>query len=270
MGNQARSELRHCPDRLRGRSVVDLLFGRDAGPLGAWLGGHEKPQVICGDRASAYAEGARTGAPDAVQVADRFHLWQNLAKAVERCVAGHKNCLQEPVVSVADERPVVVEEAEPSGLMARRRREHHKLVHDLLAEGAGIRQIARHLGWGRHTVQRYARAATWHEMIVGQKPRPSSLDPFKPYLLRRISEGYLKATVLHREITGQGFTGSYGIVRAFVEQHRTSPNLSAVIKPPSVREVTGWICRHPDNRCRTGHRPAPSRSRPLPRTGHRR
>ncbi|WP_369809694.1 helix-turn-helix domain-containing protein [Actinoplanes sp. SE50] len=45
--------------------------------------------------------------------------------------------------------------------MAQRRREHHQLVHGLLAEGAGIRQIARHLGWGRHTVQRYARAATW-------------------------------------------------------------------------------------------------------------
>jgi transposase len=90
--------------------------------------------------------------------------------------------------------------------MAQPRREHHKLVHDLIAEGAGIRQIARHLGWGRHTVQRYARATTWQEMLVGQKPRPSSLDPFKPYLLRRISEGCRKATALHREIATQGFT----------------------------------------------------------------
>lgn len=66
-------------------------------------------------------------------------------------------------------------------------------------------------------------------------------------MLRRISEGCRKATTLHREVTAQGFTGSYGIVRAFVELHRTRPNLSVVTKPPSVREVTGWICRHPDH-----------------------
>jgi transposase len=84
-------------------------------------------------------------------------------------------------------------------------------------------------------------------MVVGQKPRPSSLDSFKPYPRRRIGEGCLKATVLHREVTAQGFTGGYGIVRAFVEQHRTHPDLNTTVKPVSVREVTGWICRHPDH-----------------------
>lgn len=66
------------------RRVVDLVPGRDASPLAEWLRQHESPAVICRDRASSYAEGARIGAPDAVQVADRFHLWQNLATAVER------------------------------------------------------------------------------------------------------------------------------------------------------------------------------------------
>lgn len=227
--------------------VVDLLPGRDAAPLAGWLGARSKPHVICRDRASAYAEGARLGAPDAVQVADRFHLWQNLAKAVERCVARHRSCLQEPVVAPVDEQHTAAESSQPDSAMARRRQQHHGLVHDLLAHGAGIRQIARQLGWGRHTVQRYARAATWQEMVVGQKPRPSSLDPFKPYLRRRIGEGCLKATALHREVTTQGFTGGYGIVRAFVEQHRIHPDLSTTVKPVSVREVTGWICRHPDH-----------------------
>jgi transposase len=227
--------------------VIDLLPGRDAAPLASWLHAHPKPQVICRDRASAYAEGSRTGAPDAVQVADRFHLWQNLAKAVERCVARYKSCLQESVVAPVDEPPAVTAVLEPTGAMAQRRREHHKLVHDLLDQAAGIRQIARYLGWSHNTVSRYARAATWQEMIVGQKPRTSSLDPFKPHLLRRIAEGCLKAATLHREITAQGFTGRYGIVRAFVEQHRIRPELSKVAKPPSVREVTGWICRHPDH-----------------------
>ncbi|MEV4517167.1 ISL3 family transposase [Dactylosporangium sp. NPDC049525] len=228
------------------RRVVDLLPGRDADPLTAWLQQHPGAQVICRDRASAYAEAARTGAPQAVQVADRFHLWQNLATAVERCVAQHKSCLQEPA-EVPAERSGTATVADPVGAMAERRRAHHALVHELLAQGAGFRQIARHLGWSHHTVSRYAHAATWQEMMVGQKIRPSQVDPFKTYLIQRIGEGCLKAATLHREVRAQGFAGSYAIIRKFVEQYRSTPDLTAVRRPPSVRQVTGWICRRPDD-----------------------
>jgi hypothetical protein len=58
--------------------------------------------------------------------------------------------------------------------------------------------------------------------------------------------GCLNASVLHREVVAQGCTGGYGIVRSFIEQHRTRPDLDATPKPLSTRQVTGWICRHPD------------------------
>lgn len=105
-------------------------------------------------------DGARTGAPAAVQVADRFHLWQDLTKAVEKCVAAHRGC-------PGRARRVSLRQPRAGGRRTRRgkfadtARRKHELVHALRAEGRDLREIARHLGWGLHTVQRYDHAATW-------------------------------------------------------------------------------------------------------------
>ena len=231
---------------------LDLLAGRDAGPLADWLAAHPGIEVICRDRSGAYADGARTGAPGAVQVADRFHLWQNLAKAAEKCVAAHRGCLAEPEPGPADgpepgpsfgpPRP------EPAGKYADRARRHHAIVHDLLAQGRGLREIARHLGWGLHTVQRYARAATWQELADGrwQQPRPSKLDPFKAHLDQRTGQGCGNGAQLFREISALGYDGSYSVVRGYLDQRRPA-KAPLPPAPPTVRDVTGWLTRHPDS-----------------------
>jgi len=231
---------------------LDLLEGRDAQPLADWLAAHPGVEVICRDRSGSYADGARTGAPDAVQVADRFHLWQNLAKAVEKCVAAHRCCLAEPAPAAPDA-PEPPEGAagqtapEPGGKFAERARRHHALVHELRAEGRGLREIARHLGWGLHTVQRYDRAATWQELVDGrwQAKRPSKLDPFKPYLDQHAGQGHGSFTRLFREIRELGYDGSYSVVRNYLD--RTRPEKAPLGEaPPTVRDVTNWLCRRPD------------------------
>jgi transposase len=233
---------------------LDLIEGRDARPLAEWLAARPGVEVICRDRSGSYADGARTGAPDAIQVADRFHLWQNLAKAVEKCAAAHRACLAEPAPPLVSEEPApalsepdAAGPTDPAGKYAERTRRHHALVHELRAEGRGLREIARHLGWGLHTVQRLDRAATWQELADGRwkGPRPSKLDSFKPYLDQHADGARGSIRRLFLEIQALGYDGSYPVVRDYLA--RNSPAREPLPPaPPTVRDVTNWLTRRPD------------------------
>ncbi|MFE5561584.1 ISL3 family transposase [Streptomyces sp. NPDC056544] len=230
--------------------VVDVLPTREAGPLATWLDRHPGVEIICRGRAGAYAEGARRGAPNALQVADRFHLWQGLGRAVETCVAAHRDCLRNPTPRAMlsqgtpppSERPQ--NDVAPVSRRAERKEAAHALVHEMLAQSHSRRAIARHLGWGLNTVLRYANAARWQDTIRGNRPRPSRLDPYKPYLERRFTEGCTSVTRLHSEPVAEQAPVTYGMVRAHIATLRGAPS-TAPPRSPTVRQVTGWLTRHP-------------------------
>ncbi|MFE2486461.1 ISL3 family transposase, partial [Streptomyces mirabilis] len=201
------------------RAPVDLLPEREAASFAAWLTEHPGVEIICRDRGGCYADGGRTGAPDAVQVADLWHIWHNLAEAVKRLVSRHQACLRDPAPAPGTAPDVVRPPVSHAGRLAARVERHHAAVHDLLRQGMGIRAVSRQLGLAVNTVRRYARAATWEELTTGRwQNLPSILDPHKPYLHQRWCEGHTVAVKLHAELRERGFTGSYSAVRDYLQR----------------------------------------------------
>jgi transposase len=240
------------------RRPVDLLGDREADTLAGWLRHHPGIDVICRDRSGAYAEGARTGAPDAVQVADRWHLWHNLAEAIEKTVIAHRGDLAEPEPEADSDDPPAVAPSTPSSASASadstpvesrlvtRTRERYAAVQQLLVEGMSISAICRTLRLDRKTVQRFARAETVDELLAKARNRGSLLDRFKPHLHERFNAGCTDAARLTEEITAMGYRGSDKTVRRYLHPFRatlTAPPAKPV--PPTVRAVTSWLTRRP-------------------------
>ena len=228
---------------------VDVLPDREARTFARWLRDHAGTRVICRDRAGAYAEAAGTSAPQARQVADRWHLWHNLAEHLEKVVARHHNCLAisaDPQPQQATH-PTLLDA--DSALVVRTRRRHEQ-IHALRAQGLGVKTIGRELGLARETVRRFVRAASVEDLLaVARDGRPSILDPFKQHLHERWDEGCRSAAQLFVEIRAAGYPGSYGTVRDYLRPFRTldvAPRVAA--RRPRVREVTAWMLRHPDTR----------------------
>ncbi|MEU7016005.1 ISL3 family transposase [Streptomyces sp. NPDC046385] len=233
------------------RRPVDLLPDREAATVAAWLAECPRVEVVCRDRAPFFAEGASTGAPTAVQVADRFHLWRNLGEAAERCVSRHRACLRVPFTVPGSESVTTPRATEagaspwPTGhRFADRTREKHAIVHGMLGEGHSRRAVARELRMTYRTVQRLADVASPEELFQGQwQNRRTKLDDFKPYLHERWAGGCTNAWTLWKEIQSHGYAGGYGAVRAYLRPFRDAVPDG---RPPSPRTVAGWILTHPD------------------------
>jgi transposase len=177
---------------LEHRRPVALLPDREAATLTQWLRDHPGVEIIARDRARAYADGARQGAPAATQVADRFHLLQNLVEALEQVFHTHRAALDAvnealrrqgvpvPDATVAVAVPPPLTPTTTPQKVAQRRAHRvtlHQQVWALRDQGWPGHAIATQLGIGKSTVFRYLRATT-----LPERARRSVLNPYKPYL----------------------------------------------------------------------------------------
>lgn len=242
---------------LERRCTVDLLPDRETETLARWLHQHPGVGIITRDRSQAYIEGIRQGAPQAMQVADRFHLLRNLFDALKRMFERRPKELREAEKKIAS----VISQLEndlpnntspqdegddlsPSGTIPRAPNSKESLstfrelrfseVKELQIQGLSQREIARRLGMARGTISRY--------FSVMQLPAKSAVPqctskvtPYLPYLQKRWDEGCRTGTSLFQEIQSQGFRGSYSSLwRALTKFPKNA------IMPSSNPVVDGW------------------------------
>ena len=210
--------------------------------MATWLQSHPSVGFIARDRSDLYADGARRGAPDAIQVADRFHLLKNLGDALEDA-----DTAPAPRLQPWQERMERESERRHAPWIAR-----YERVIALRANDAAIADIARDVGISGTSVYRYLRLAGppgWK----CYRARRTPLDPYKEHLRRRWDEGCHVATRLWREIRALGYARSYTNVSRFLAHLRLPVGQRPSIyrergtadKSPMPRQVAMLFVRRP-------------------------
>jgi hypothetical protein len=225
--------------------VLDLLPDRRAESLAAWLKRTPGVEIVARDRAGVYADGIRQGAPEAVQIADRWHLLRNLGDALQAIVERHHVIARRIAAEVAAGAPTAgtpVTEGPDAAMTppcpaahAGRRARFEEAVR-LHAAGVSLRQISRLLGTDCKTVRRWLRAG---DIPSWRRPRRGSmLDAHRDHLERRWAEGCRNAARLWRELASVGFAGGYTTVKAWAHNGaRLGPTWAGC--PPRIKDSRG-------------------------------
>lgn len=213
------------------RERVDVLPDRKAHTLETWLREYPGVEVVCRDSSGAYAEAVRRALPEALQVADRWHLWHNLAEAVRKEITAHSMCW-----ATAGLPP-------QQGIRAVTTRQRWQQVHDLLDKGVGLLECARRLHLGLNTIKRYARISQPERLVRAPQYRPTLVDPYRDHLRRRREQDpAVGATQLLAEIRELGYTGSLNLLYRYITQGRVEADRPAM----SPRRLTRYLLTPPD------------------------
>jgi transposase len=237
---------------LEHRRPVALLPDREAGTLAAWLRAHPGVAVITRDRSGAYAKGARTGAPEAVQVADRFHLLQNLAEMLEVVFTSHAKHLravdQARREAMGRNSTLLLPPAKPqkrAGFLAGARHERRKAQHEqvwaLHRQGWSGDRIGFRLGISRRTVCRHLRSEAFPERRTRRDAGRSQINPWQSVVIEHWNEGRRNGCTLLRELQRLGYRGSYATLMYYLRRLKT---LQGSMEPDTSRPVLAVVATH--------------------------
>lgn len=227
--------------------IVEVLPDREAETLETWLTVHPGVEIISRDRAGTYAQGARKGAPTALQVADRFHLLVNLSDALRRLFERKYEALQQeasqqqgsldpavssqgPVEATASLAPLTPTAIQQQARRARRLSRYEEVM-QLHQQGVSQVAIAALVGLNRNTVRRYLNASGFPE--IARPGKRSHLDPYKAYLQQRWAEGEHNGKHLVGELRERGYRQGQTIVYDYLRSLRKLPE---GIDPSEVRK----------------------------------
>jgi transposase len=210
---------------------VDLLPESSEAVVTAWLQEHPGVEIISRDRGDAYQAAATQAAPQALQIADRWHLLKNLGDALQTLLTRHTAALRKathPTASDAPEAspqdvlpplpPPTSRPRSPKAALMSAQREWqlatYQQVRELATHGWSVAAIARKLEITKQTVRKYRDMDTFLDRRISA--RPSLVEPYRAYVEQRWAAGCTEVKQLWDELQGQGFAGGYKSVWNFV------------------------------------------------------
>lgn len=203
---------------LQSHHPLDLLPDRKADTAAAWMAAHPEIELVSRDRGGDYASAAATGAPQARQCADRFHIFKNLGEALEGVLARHLAAHRTQLAQEANATPLSTEHVvhspklKPKQAAIKQAKRGERLacyqqVVTLRKLGYSQTAIAEQVGVAHSTVSRWLSGDTFPE----QQPRPRKmeLDAHLSYVRERWEAGCHNIAQLYRELVARGYTHSY-------------------------------------------------------------
>ena len=229
-----------------------LLPGRDQRTLATWFRKYPEIQIVSRDRSGVYATAAREGAPQARQVANRWHLLKNIGDVLERMMYRHMPLIRLVASELSPKKSPDPEPSVPAASLRRlerlkqqTRKKRHQRWTEVMAlhnKGCSFREISRITSLPRVTVSRWVRSGTFPEMST-RPPKRGLLDPWREWLKEQRESGNYNASRIWREMVARGFTGSETIVRDAVAKWRKgwNPPVTTAVRLPSVSRVSRWL-----------------------------
>jgi transposase len=196
---------------------------RSVQTVSAWFEERPSVEIVSRDRSTEYAAAISKGAPQALQVADLWHIVKNLSESVQtllaRCRAEIRRGSQtqaRPVQEPAETEPVLEEERRPArsksvklaqvGRRAQKLDRYEQVV-ELHQQGVKAADIASRVGIGERTVHRWLAHGSFPE-ARRRRRRPSLIDPYERSVFQWWQEGHRNGSQLYRELKAQGYKGS--------------------------------------------------------------